>query len=72
MSEPKLLSVLFKFDSRYYEKYDCFSLNGVKFVCLDRPFQLDGYWYVRALPVQEVDVKFVESVASRFLGSEYP
>ena len=55
MVRPILVSkITFTFSERFYEKYDIFEVEGIKYVCISRPRKLDsGEWCIDVFPLRE-------------------
>ena len=51
--EVNLLKITFTFDKRWYEKYDRFKLDNIKYICVSRPKKNeDGTWNIEAIPLE--------------------
>jgi hypothetical protein len=49
--------ITFTFPERFYEKYDIFEVEGIEYICINRPKKLDsGEWCINVYPVGEKSV----------------
>ena len=52
--------ITFTFPERFYEKYDVFEVEGVEYLCINRPKKLDsGEWYIDVFPIGN---KYVDNI----------